>query len=294
MSRAGFGQGAAGAGPGRVHPPGDAAAPERFGAEQLRPGQGQARFRPGQRREPTGRPGHRQDQSRLHQGHRAVRRRRSPRIWSRSASWSASPARPSSPRSSSSTRSTSPSTSASRTCCDIRANAQSKRHLTLEEIKQGPARGRADDRGGLSAQGHARLRLRPRSTPSTGTSLVRGIFDEPRPRPAARLLRARPRAAGAGAERRAAGARSASSARTRPAATCWWSTRTMWSSSASVKPGQLLTAALRVITSGLTPDDRVVVSDQRPRRSRARRSRRRPTTHPGRRRPRSSDRRAKP
>ena len=48
------------------------------------------------------------------------------------------------------------------------------------------------------------------------------------------------------------------SAATRPAATCWSSTATTWSSSARSRPGQL-DGDLRVIESGLKPDDRVVV-----------------------------------
>ena len=61
---------------GRVHPPGDAAAPERHGAEHLRPGQGQARFSQGQRRERRRQPHHRPDQPGLHDGAGAVRRHR--------------------------------------------------------------------------------------------------------------------------------------------------------------------------------------------------------------------------
>ena len=130
--------------------------------------------------------------------------------------------------------------------------------------RQGPARGRPDERGGLSAQGHPRLRLARRSIPRPARCWCAACSSNPnRDLLPGFFVRIRV-PMGLGARRPRCWCPTASSPRTRPAATCWSSTRTTSSSSAASRSGQLLVGGLRVITERPQADDRVVIGDQRP------------------------------
>ena len=187
-----LGQGAAGPGPGRVR-----SARRRCCARTCRRRTPTTRPRPsairrGQRREQRGQPRHRPDQSRLHQGRRAVRRHRHRHLVSVGELVGAStadqardhhPARPDL-RHLQHERAAGAATS---------APSSRRGRCRLEDISKIPIEIGLMTEEGYPAQGPPRLRLALGSTPTTGTMLVRGMFDNPDARPAARLLRARAR-----------------------------------------------------------------------------------------------------
>ena len=119
-------------------------------------------------------------------------------------------------------------------------------------------RGRPADRGRLSRTRARSNTLRRPSTSRPARSPCAASIAQSRPQAAAGLFRARARSARTAAERRC-WCRTSRSAAIRAGAMCWWSMRTMSSSSARSRPAPLV-GALRVIESGLTPDDRVVVA----------------------------------
>ena len=110
---------------------------------------------------------------------------------------------------------------------------------------------------GYPHQGHARLRGADRRSVDRHAGGARHL-PESGPGPAAGLFRARARPVRA-ARQRACSCPTRRSAATRAAAICWSSTRTMWSSSARWRSGQL-EGDMRVIEKGINADDRVLVA----------------------------------
>ena len=120
---------------------------------------------------------------------------------------------------------------------------QSRSHrLTVEELSQDPARYRPDERGRLPHQGFLNY-VSPEIDANDRHDPGARPVQQSQPRPAAGLLRPHQ---GADGTRRQAGRSSfptASSPRTRPASTCWSSTRTMSSSSAASRRASCWSAA---------------------------------------------------
>ena len=117
-----------------------------------------------------------------------------------------------------------------------------KRRLTVEELSKIPLDIGLMNEEGFPHQGFLNY-VSPEIDPMTGTILVRGLFNNPnRDLLPGFFVRIRvPH--GLGRHGRRCSFPTASSPRTRPASTCWSSTRTMSSSSAASRPASCWSAA---------------------------------------------------